>query len=48
MQIDVSVILDTYKNEMSKMMDEIVLLKAQLTHMQNELNKVQNVGQEEE
>lgn len=38
MQVDVSLILDAYREEINALMNENILLKAQLKQLQNELD----------
>lgn len=38
MQVDVSLILDAYREEINGLMNENILLKAQLKQLQNELD----------
>lgn len=38
MEITIQLIIDTYKEELSKVMNENILLKAQLRQLQIELN----------
>lgn len=37
MQIDMSNVLDAYREELNRLTNEVVLLKAQLKQLQNEL-----------
>ena len=37
MQIDMNLVLEAYRDEISKLTNEVVLLKAQLKQLQNEL-----------
>ena len=37
MQIDMSSVLEAYREELNRLMNEVVLLKAQLKQLQNEL-----------
>lgn len=37
MQIDMSNVLDAYREELNRLANEVVLLKAQLKQLQNEL-----------
>ena len=39
MQVDVGLILDAYREELNKLTNENVILKAQLKQLQNELEK---------
>ena len=38
MEITIQLIIDTYKEELAKVMNENILLKAQLKQLQNDLN----------
>ena len=38
MEVKIQVVIDTYKEELSNLMNENVLLKAQIKQLQNELN----------
>ena len=39
MQVDVGLILDAYREELNKLTNENVILKAQLKQLQNELER---------
>lgn len=39
MQVDVGLILDAYREELNKLTNENIILKAQLKQLQNELEK---------
>lgn len=39
MQVDVNNVLDTYREEIAKLANENVLLRAQIRQLQNELEK---------
>ena len=38
MEVKIQVVIDTYKEELSNLMNENVLLKAQIKQLQNELD----------
>lgn len=48
MQVEVSFILDSYRERIIKLENENVLLTAQLKQLQNELDKVNNTNEEVE
>ena len=43
MQIDVALILDAYKEEIMKLTNENILLRAQVKQLQNDLEKQENI-----
>lgn len=48
MEVEVSFILDSYRERINKLENENVLLTAQLKQLQNELDKVNNANEEVE
>ena len=46
MEIKIQLIIDEYKEELSKLMNENILLRAQVKQLQNDLNEL-NRGDEE-
>lgn len=41
MQVDIGLIIDLYKDELNKLINENILLKAQIRQLQNELSKLE-------
>lgn len=39
MQVDIGLIIDLYKDELNKLINENILLKAQIKQLQNELSE---------
>lgn len=48
MQVDVSLILDAYREEINGLMNENILLKAQLKQLQNELASEQSEAESQQ
>lgn len=46
MQVDIGLIIDLYKDELNKLMNENILLKAQIKQLQNELEAINKEKQE--
>lgn len=46
MQVDISLILDSYKEELEKLLNENILLKAQLKQLQNDLDEKNEENQQ--
>ena len=46
MEIKIQLIIDEYKEELAKLMNENILLRAQVKHLQNDLDEL-NRGDEE-
>lgn len=47
MEIKIQLIIDMYKEELAKLMNENILLRAQVKQLQNDLNEL-NRGDEEQ
>ena len=47
MEIKIQLIIETYKEELERLMNENILLKAQVKQLQNDLNEL-NRGDEEQ
>lgn len=41
MQVDIGLIIDLYKDELNKLVNENILLKAQIKQLQNEISKLE-------
>jgi hypothetical protein len=41
MQVDIGLIIDLYKDELNKLINENILLKAQIKQLQNEISKLE-------
>ena len=41
MQVDIGLIIDLYKDELKKLINENILLKAQIKQLQNEISKLE-------
>ena len=41
MQVDIGLIIDLYKDELNKLINENILLKAQIKQLQNEILKLE-------
>ena len=41
MQVDLGLIIDLYKDELNKLVNENILLKAQIKQLQNEISKLE-------
>ena len=41
MQVDIGLIIDLYKDELNKLINENILLKAQIKQLQNELSELE-------
>lgn len=41
MQVDIGLIIDLYKDEINKLINENILLKAQIKQLQNEISKLE-------
>lgn len=41
MQVDIGLIIDLYKDELNKLVNENILLKAQIKQLQNELSELE-------
>ena len=46
MQVDIGLIIDLYKDELNKLINENILLKAQIKQLQNELEAINKEKQE--
>ena len=46
MEIKIQLIIDEYKEELAKLMNENILLRAQVKQLQNDLDEL-NIGDEE-
>lgn len=46
MQVDISLILDSYKEELEKLLNENILLRAQLKQLQNDLDEKNEENQQ--
>ena len=42
MEVKIQIVIETYKEELSKLANENVLLKAQVNQLQNELEELNN------
>ena len=40
MEIEIQVVIETYKEEIAKLLNENILLKAQVKQLQNDLNSI--------
>lgn len=47
MQVDIGLIIDLYKDEINKLLNENILLKAQIKQLQNELSELEVNDNEE-
>lgn len=47
MQVDIGLIIDLYKDELNKLINENILLKAQIKQLQNELSELEVNDNEE-
>lgn len=41
MQVDIGLIIDLYKDELNKLINENILLKAQIKQLQNEISELE-------
>lgn len=41
MQVDIGLIIDLYKDEINKLINENILLKAQIKQLQNEISELE-------
>lgn len=42
MEVQIQIVIDTYKEEMARLTNENILLRAQVKQLQNELKEVNN------
>lgn len=47
MQVDIGLIIDLYKDELNKLINENILLRAQIKQLQNELSELEVNDNEE-
>lgn len=47
MQVDIGLIIDLYKDEINKLINENILLRAQIKQLQNELSELEVNDNEE-
>ena len=47
MQVDIGLIIDLYKDEINKLINENILLRAQIKQLQNELSELEVDDNEE-
>lgn len=47
MQVDIGLIIDLYKDELNKLINENILLRAQIKQLQNELSELEVNNNEE-
>jgi hypothetical protein len=47
MQVDIGLIIDLYKDEINKLLNENILLRAQIKQLQNELSELEVNDNEE-
>jgi cell division protein FtsB len=48
MQVDIGLIIDLYKDELNKLMNENILLKAQIKQLQHELEVINQNKEKQE
>ena len=48
MQVDIGLIIDLYKDELNKLINENILLKAQIKQLQNELEVINQNKEKQE